>query len=373
MKNFTLAIAVLLVITGCQSTPNESKTVQTNAQENNAATNSYEQSKESYNTWLIKIQNSKHLKFYSPNSYNELITLWNDSAETYQTFANKPEKATESYSLFSSATYAGKFQEQISEVKNNYEKLLKLKEKSDLALAESISQIEYLEQMSAADLFPSQYKSIYSDYLSLFKYVEKNQLSKARTEQVKFLKQAKHLEADIILKKYITPLEKEMALLKSEDIDKRAPLSYARVKTELGDAVAIINSDTRNVVLIEQLVKKAKFGLAHLKNIDNEVKLLIKVRDNKFEPVVLGFENNLLSISSALSRSDYRNQPRQKQIDLIISAIKELQADKEIERLTTQLEKLKLFNTSQIEELSNLKKVNERLVNAIKELQAKDL
>ena len=164
-----------------------------------------------------------------------------------------------------------------------------------------------------------------------------------------------------------------MALLKNKDIDKRAPLSYARVKNELGDAVAIINSDTRNVVLIEQLVKKAKFGLAHLKNIDNEVKLLIKVRDNKFEPVVLGFENNLLSISSALSRSDYRNQPRQKQIDLIISAIKELQADKDIERLTTQLEKLKLFNTSQIEELSNLKKVNERLVNAIKELQAKDL
>ena len=62
MKNFTLAIAVLLVITGCQSTPNESKTVQTNAQENNIATNSYEQSKESYNTWLIKIQNSKRCR-----------------------------------------------------------------------------------------------------------------------------------------------------------------------------------------------------------------------------------------------------------------------------------------------------------------------
>lgn len=372
MKNLTLALTILIAVTGCQSTSDEPSAVQTNAQENNnVAFNAYQQSKESYDTWLVKIKNTNNLKFYSSNLYNDLLTSWNDSAEIYNAFANKPAKATESYSLFSSGTYAQKFQERLNETQNNYEKLLRLKEKSDLTLAESISQIEYLEHMSAAELFPSEYKSTYSDYLSLFKYVEKNQLSKARTEQVKFLKQAKHLEAEIVLKKYITPLEREMTLLKREGIDKRAPISYARVKTELGDAVAIINSDTRHVVLIEQLVKKVKFGLSHLKNVDNEIKLLSKVRDNKFEPVVLDFENKLLSISSALSRSDYRNQPREKQIELILTAIKELHANKDTERLTTQLEKLQLFNTSQIEELSKLKKDNESLINKLKELEGK--
>jgi len=372
MKKLTLAFTISLAITGCQSTSEAPNATQNNVQTNNNGLefNAYQESKKTYDTWLSKVESTKSLKFYSSDLYNGLLTSWDDSKEIFDAFANNPKKANESYSLFSSGTYSQKFQEKISIVKNNYNKLLNLKNKADLQLMESIAQVDYLNHINAVDTFPSEYKDLYSDYLDLFKYVESNQLKKAQTEQIKFLKQAKNLEAEIVLKKYITPLEKDFALLKNEGIHESAAISYLRVKTELEDTVSIIKSNTRNKTLIEQLVIKAKFGLAHLKNVDHEVKLLSKVRNNKFEPIVLDFENSLLSISSALSRSDYRNQPREKQVDLILAAIKELQENKDTERLTTQLEKLQLFNTSQIEELSKLKKDNERLINKLKELQA---
>ena len=153
MKNLTLAVVILIGITGCQSTPEEPTTVQTNAQENNV----YEQSTETYNTWLKAITESKKLKFYSSDLYNDLLTSWEASIDIYDDFSTNPEKATEKYSFFSSDTYAEKFEEQLKKVKNNYEKLLKLKETANSTLAESISQLEYLNTINAAKLYSERY------------------------------------------------------------------------------------------------------------------------------------------------------------------------------------------------------------------------
>ena len=373
MKNLTLTLIILIGLTGCQSIPTERDSSQTTTKEDDNVTilNVYEQSKKSYNVWLIKITDSENLKIYSSDLYNDLLTYWSDSIEIYDDFSDSPAKATKNYSLFSTITYAEKFDEELADVESTYEKLLSLKEKANIVLAESITQLEYLDSMNADELYPSQYKNIYNDYVNLFETVSKNEIADAKTGQIEFLKKTKALEIEMVIKKYISPLKKEFNLLKKENIKNTAAISYSRVKTEFDSAVSVIKSETRNVILIEQVVKKVKFQLAHLENVANEVKLLSNVKNNKFEPTVLEIENKLLSISSALSRSDYRNQPREKQIELILTAIKELHANKDTERLTTQLEKLKLFNTAQIEELDKFKKENESLINKIKELEAK--
>ena len=367
MKNLTLALAILIGVTGCQSTPEESTTVRTNGQQ----ANGYEQSKQAYNIWVTKINESEKLKFYSSELYIELLSSWDATTEIYDSFSTEPAKANESYSLFSSVTYAQKFDDTLNEVKNNYEKLLKLEETANNTLAESINQLKYLDSLDAAKLFADRYKNIYDDYRALFEAIAENKIGSAKAKQITFLDQTKKLEIDIVLAKYIEPLEKEIELLRKNSAGTKAALSYSRVKTELNEAVAVVKSDTRNLQRIEQFTNKVKLELAHVKHVVNDVKLLSNVKNNKFEPIVLAFENKLLSISSVLSRSDYRQYSTQKQVDLIVSAIKELQANKDIERLTTQLEKLQLFNTAQIEELAKIKQENESLLNEVLELQSK--
>lgn len=367
MKNLIPVLAILLGITGCQSTTEQVTTIQTNTQE----TNAYEQSKLAYNTWFKTINESKQLEFYSSDLYSHLLSSWKKTTEIYDELSINPAKATESYSLFSSVTYVKKFNDTLKEVNSDYEKLLKLEETSKTTLSASIGQLKYLNSMDVATLFPDRYKIIYEDYSELFELIAENEIGNAKAKQIMFLKKTKKLEIDIVLAKYITPLEKELELLHKDSADTRAALSYSRVKTELKAAVEVVNAEPRNLQLIEQITKKVKFELAHVKHIVNEVKLLSKVKNNRFESRVLDFENKLLSISSALSRSDYREYSTQKQVDLIISSIKELQADKNVERLTTQLEKLKLYNTAQIDELTKLKQKNESLLKEMEALQLK--
>lgn len=375
MKRLTLlATGVLFAVAGCQSTSEEPREIQLNNQEQKEVTvfEAYEKAKLNYETWLVTLKDSKSLKIYSSDSYEELLNLWNEAVEIYEVIAVEPAQANESYSLFSSVTYAEKFTEQLAEVAEKHTAIMKIKAQADLVLSDSQAQINYLVQIKAATFFADEYNSLYDDYSELFTYIEDNEIADAQTEQVTFLNKAKALEIKVVLAKYITPLQKELNKFKNEGFHKVAAISYAKAEAEIRSASSVVKTNTRDLKVIDKAVADAEFELAHVRNISKEVKLLSSVKNDKFEPLVLEFERKLLSVSKALNGSDYRDQPMRLQTERIVNGVNKLHADKRTDDLeakaallNTNIEQLTLFNTAQAKSLAGNKNKIESLVKQL--------
>ncbi|SON48272.1 putative ATPase involved in DNA repair [Vibrio tapetis subsp. tapetis] len=324
----TLVMTALLGLAGCQSTSDKPKEVGVTNQESKADSYAiYEQAKSNYETWLATLKGSESLKLYSPDLYSELLESWEEAVEIYEDVAVDPAKATESYSVFSSGTYAENFTERLGVVEKNHKVLLALKETADVLLADSIAQMAYLDKIDAKKAYSSEYASVTRSYQGLYEEVEDGDLDDAQTSQVKFLTKAKGLEQKVVLKEFVTPLSKQLSKLRSEGFNRVAAISYAKAKAEVSVAENTVKANTRDLKIISEAVASAQFEIDHVKNTAAEVKLLANVDDEKFEPIILEFEGKLLTISKSIDGSDFRDQPLRVQTELIVDAIKQLHSE----------------------------------------------
>ena len=385
MKRLTIvATGVLFAISGCQSTQQAPREIQTNKQEQKevSAFDAYEQSKSNYEKWLLTLKKAKDLQIYSPGLYDDLLSSWDKAVEIYDVIAVDPAKAKESYSFFSSATYSDEFAKRLSEVVEQHSSIMKIKEQADLILSDARSQMHYLEQINAVSFLADNYHTLEHDYRKLFEYVEDNEIAQAKSEQVLFLSNAKALEVKVVLAKYIAPLEKELRNFARTGFNKLAAVSYAKAKVEISSAKNVVTANTRNLQVIKQAVSTAEFELAHVHNVGNEVKQLAAVTGDKFEPIVLEYERKLLSVSKALNGADYRDLPMHEQTELIVAAVKKLHEDKSTDELETQvasltaeIEQLKLSKSSQAQLLVETKNKSELLAKQLErsELRTENL
>ena len=318
-----VAISVLLSVMGCQSTSDTVKEISTNQQESNQdnAYHQYELAKKEYDLWLDKLKNSADLKIYSKDNYSDLLSAWEDAVEIYQEIAVDPAKTTKSYSIFSSGSYSEAFDDNITIVQESYNRLLDLKIVADEVLSDSQAQMAYLNQIGAVKVYPTDYQYLEKSYVKLYKAVEDTELEDAQTAQVVFLNKAKELETKVVLKQFVFPLKNELSKLRSENFDDIAAISFAKAKAEIRSAEQVVKANTRELTIIEEAVSDAKFELNHVRNIASEVKLLSSVEREKFEPIVLTFENKLLSISQSVNGEDYRNKSLRVQAEKIVASI----------------------------------------------------
>ncbi|OPX54761.1 hypothetical protein SAMN02745127_02472 [Oceanospirillum multiglobuliferum] len=277
----------------------------------------YDEAKIQYNTWLAKLESSESLKLYSPSLYQDTMQAWSKAVDIYEDFAEDPAVAVKSYSFFSSGTYAERFQAEIAKVDAQYDKLLKLKARADEVLSPSIEQMAYLEEINSEKYYPERFKEMKSMYKSLFAYIADKELADAQNKQAEFLNQAKKLEIETVLEANIKPLEEDFNLLKSQQINEQAPISYLKAKAELALATQTVKSNPRNSQLISEAVKKVKFELAHTTNVAAEVRNLKITKPNELESLVLDLEGQLLSISKVFDKADFRDTPLRKQFQQV--------------------------------------------------------
>ncbi|MDD1793104.1 hypothetical protein LRP50_08180 [Enterovibrio sp. ZSDZ42] len=323
MKNITisgLSIALAMSLTACQSTSEPAQIASETNQAQQQSTNTlqiFEKAKSDYTQWLRKMEESQSFRLYSSDLVDDLFDAWEEAVDVYADFDADPEKATESYSLFSSGTYAEVFDKRLGEVAALHAELLTLKQTADDLLAEAITEMAYLDAIGAEEVFSSRYKRIAKEYRSLFVYVADNDLDDAQLKQVRFLKNAKSLEVAVVLKRNIEPLQKELALLRKEGFRSIAPISYAKANAALDQAAATVSAEPRAEDVIEEAVFLVNFELDHLKHMGLEVKRFKSVNDGKFEPLILALENQIHRISQALDQQDLRNKPIKQQTDLL--------------------------------------------------------
>lgn len=398
MKRLTLAMGILIALTGCQSTTEpgqandvaqkekttykqETKktTTQVKTKKEKTSYTVYGQAKSNGEKWVNLLMHSQHLEVYSTELYANLLTAWNKAVELNAVIANDPAKANQSYSLFSSATYTEAYNQHLAEVAKQYDVIIKLKEHADPILAASIAQIDYLDQINASAFYADEYNALHDDYVALFDYVyaEKQGLVDdddgalvidIPTEQNDFIKKAKKFERKVAVAKYITPLQEEIANLKSDGSHQVAALSFAQAEEKIIVATKIVKQDPRASSVIEQAIADAEIELAHVRNIKNEVQSFADVENGDFEPVILELEGKLLSISKALTGSDLRAQPLQVQADLIVDAANKLHSDKttdeledKLAQLNAKIKELTRVNNTQASMLDQSKNKNESL------------
>ena len=110
MKNIKTAIAIGLLasMAGCQSTSKtETQATVTNV-EQISAIGSYESIKADQDKWAVVISNVADLELYSSTAYSELVDAWEDTVEVFDEMEADPTISTDSYSIFSTGSYADK-------------------------------------------------------------------------------------------------------------------------------------------------------------------------------------------------------------------------------------------------------------------------
>ncbi|TKF09199.1 hypothetical protein FCV66_21060 [Enterovibrio norvegicus] len=323
-----LAVLIIASLSACQSTSEPRQAVSdTNKpamQENQNTLQVYEKAKSDYSTWLEKVAESKTLVIYSKGTVNTLFDAWDDAVDVYDEFASNPAKTMESYSVFSSGTYADKFNGYLATVSVQYDKLQGLKKTADSLLADSIAEMAYLNEIDAKSVYATKFRSVERDYYKLYSYVEDNEIDDSQVKQAEFLQKAKQLEALVAMKRNIAPLQTEIATLRKQGFKTVAPISYTKTSAALEQAQAVVNLNPRNAKAIGVAVEDVQFEIAHLKHIGQEVKKFKNVDDDKFEPLILELENRLHVIAQTLDDLDLRNTPMQRQADVLADKVAQL-------------------------------------------------
>ncbi|WP_193243829.1 DNA repair protein [Vibrio navarrensis] len=366
MKKMKLALAVsmLLTIVGCQSTPEENATASETNQASQDTSAPFKGVQKSHKYWVDTLAEVNTLSVYAPENYRELLSAWKEAGKIYAEIEKDPSLAGKRYSLFSSDTYAQAYDEQVKLVEQNYRALETLKQKADVILADSIAQMQYLDEIGAVSYYKADYDRLAVQYKKLFTYVVVDELENAQAKQVEFLNNAKQLEVKVVMKIYILPLQQELNTLKKEDFNKVAPVSFAMAENVVNIAANIAQSNPRDKIAIEQAVFNAKFEIEHVKQVTHQVKLLASVKSNRFESSVLEIENKLLAISKAVDGSDYRNVMLREQAEKILASVERMHAADKTSDLADEVAALKRtvaeLNAKSSEQQKALEKASKR-------------
>ncbi|SIO96374.1 hypothetical protein [Vibrio spartinae] len=343
MKPITSAVALCLLIgiAGCQSTPHQTSSDNpTDEQSQSYALFTHIQT--TYQQWDETLTDVESFKIYSESHYNKLQDAWKDAQSLYQEIQSDPSRTTESVSIFSSQTYADKFNQYIDTIEQQLNQLQTFKEKADHFLADAIAEMDYLTKIDAQQYDRRAYKRVNQLYHDLFEYVAEDKLEKAQTKQVAFLNLSRSLEVKVMRLKYVQPLQKKLTLLKQEDFNEVAPITFAKANHQIQLVEATVQSNPRDITAIEKAAQSGQFEIAHLEQVTHMVKQLRSIEDGQFEPIVLEIENKLLAISQAIDHSDFRDQVLREQTNHILESVATLQ-----QLAQTQQENWQAKNTAQ--------------------------
>lgn len=331
IKNAAVAGILVSLLAGCQSTGNGQGAV---VHELNSTTTAkvdayslFEAIEVLQQGWTEKLVDIDQYKLYSPTTVKQLKEVWEETTELYNELAEDPTEATEDYSLFSSITYAEKYDELLGSTKKLFNKLVALKVVADDVLKEANDQMEFLDKLEAKAAYSTKYRQVYMAYSNLFKYVADDKINQARVAQDKFLEQAKGLEVLVVTKKYVDPLKETLKKHRTNRLNIAAPLTYKKAQTEVEKTALTVKSNSRDFDAIEKSVKVAAFELERTVSVSSEVSRLAAVKNSKFESVVLNYEKSLLQLSEAVNGEDYRNKPLADQANAILISLKATKDD----------------------------------------------
>lgn len=227
-------------------------------------------------------------------------------------------------------------------------------------LTDVLEQKKTLEKLSAARLYPSDYKDAVANIADLVEYIENGKPDKARGKTPSVMLDMRKLEIRIVKDTVLGRATALLAEAKDKDAKDIARKGYDEASLAYERAVKFIDTNPRDQEQVAQLGHQATFLAQRSVRLAEEVAKLKQVKPKDLEQVVVENEQRMQRIAEAMHHPDVRDLTLTEQSVTLATAAEKL-ANQANKSSATDTEKLKA-ELAQAQE--NIKKLEASLAQA---------
>ena len=296
-----------LVLSGCQSTPDVVQEQQSLQEQNQY----YLTAKDAVDSLTSRLSSSEEdqLDYFAPGALKQAEKHVRTATSAFEAFRFDASRATErSVAQILSA---------VERANQALDTAYRTREVAMTTLAESFANIETLESLGVAEMYPSLYRDVTRELDALVAAIAKGNISRAQDRQANLLPQLLALEIKAITKIELEEVELALADLRELRPERYVPNTFQKAVASIESAEAVIASSPRNKAAIEDAAELAKYEIARADALIIEVKNLMAIKKTEYESYLLELEDRLAVIADQLGLEMISDRSISEQFDAI--------------------------------------------------------
>lgn len=296
-----------LVLSGCQSTPDVVQEQQSLQEQNQY----YLTAKDAVDSLTSRLSSSEEdqLDYFAPGALKQAEKHVRTATSAFEAFRFDASRATErSVAQILSA---------VERANQALDTAYRTREVAMTTLAESFANIETLESLGVAEMYPSLYRDVTRELDALVAAIAKGNVSRAQDRQANLLPQLLALEIKAITKIELEEVELALADLRELRPERYVPNTFQKAVASIESAEAVIASSPRNKAAIEEAAELAKYEIAHAGALIIEVKNLMAIKKTEYESYLLELEDRIAVIADQLGLEMISDRSISEQFDAI--------------------------------------------------------
>ena len=305
---FLMSILFLgLVLSGCQSTPDVVQEQQSLQEQNQY----YLTAKDAVDSLTSRLSSSEEdqLDYFAPGALKQAEKHVRTATSAFEAFRFDASRATErSVAQILSA---------VERANQALDTAYRTREVAMTTLAESFANIETLESLGVAEMYPSLYRDVTRELDALVAAIAKGNISRAQDRQANLLPQLLALEIKAITKIELEEVELALADLRELRPERYVPNTFQKAVASIESAEAVIASSPRNKAAIEDAAELAKYEIARADALIIEVKNLMAIKKTEYESYLLELEDRIAVIADQLGLEMISDRSISEQFDAI--------------------------------------------------------
>ena len=305
---FLMSILFLgLVLSGCQSTPDVVQEQQSLQEQNQY----YLTAKDAVDSLTSRLSSSEEdqLDYFAPGALKQAEKHVRTATSAFEAFRFDASRATErSVAQILSA---------VERANQALDTAYRTREVAMTTLAESFANIETLESLGVAEMYPSLYRDVTRELDALVAAIAKGNVSRAQDRQANLLPQLLALEIKAITKIELEEVELALADLRELRPERYVPNTFQKAVASIESAEAVIASSPRNKAAIEEAAELAKYEITHAGALIIEVKNLMAIKKTEYESYLLELEDRIAVIADQLGLEMISDRSISEQFDAI--------------------------------------------------------
>lgn len=296
-----------LVLSGCQSTPDVVQEQQSLQEQNQY----YLTAKDAVDSLTSRLSSSEEdqLDYFAPGALKQAEKHVRTATSAFEAFRFDASRATErSVAQILSA---------VERANQALDTAYRTREVAMTTLAESFANIETLESLGVAEMYPSLYRDVTRELDALVAAIAKGNVSRAQDRQANLLPQLLALEIKAITKIELEEVELALADLRELRPERYVPNTFQKAVASIESAEAVIASSPRNKAAIEEAAELAKYEITHAGALIIEVKNLMAIKKTEYESYLLELEDRIAVIADQLGLEMISDRSISEQFDAI--------------------------------------------------------
>lgn len=296
-----------LVLSGCQSTPDVVQEQQSLQEQNQY----YLTAKDAVDSLTSRLSSSEEdqLDYFAPGALKQAEKHVRTATSAFEAFRFDASRATE--------RNVAQILSAVERANQALDTAYRTREVAMTTLAESFANIETLESLGVAEMYPSLYRDVTRELDALVAAIAKGNVSRAQDRQANLLPQLLALEIKAITKIELEEVELALADLRELRPERYVPNTFQKAVASIESAEAVIASSPRNKAAIEEAAELAKYEITHAGALIIEVKNLMAIKKTEYESYLLELEDRIAVIADQLGLEMISDRSISEQFDAI--------------------------------------------------------